>query len=155
MELPYNFEPTQGMIYGQTDVIVQKKPIALTFGNFDGVHLGHRYLIEQMKMQADGLPLVVLSFDPHPAYFFNDDKVPRLLALKEDKIKLLMDVGVDVVILISFCKDFAELSADDFCFRWLAKHFSIRHLMVGYDLSYGKNRLGHYEHMQSLLFGKK
>lgn len=134
-------------IYGDVNLIQQKEQIAITFGNFDGVHVGHIYLINELKRIANGKPVVVVTFEPHPANFFSGTKKPLLNSL-EDRIQLLLAAGVKSVVVQPFNQEFSELTADEFCF-WIKKQFNIFAIILGYDFCYGNKRLGNFEHMKS------
>src|SRR4051812_24704130 len=103
----------ESQIFGNKKLIQDKQKIVITFGNFDGVHAGHRHLIKEMKKHSGGLPLVVVTFNPHPVTFFNPDKPKELLTTQEDKISLLLAENVDAVVVQKFDENFANLSADD------------------------------------------
>ncbi|APJ05030.1 riboflavin biosynthesis protein RibF [Silvanigrella aquatica] len=126
----------------------QKNAIALTIGNFDGVHLGHCYLINELKKISNHNPIVVLTFDPHPVAYFSADNPKPLLNTLSDKIELLRKSGVDAVIVQKFTKEFSLLSADEFC-NWLKQNFNISAVMLGHDFCYGKQRKGNFEHMKA------
>jgi len=136
-------------IFGNKEVIENKIPISFTFGNFDGVHLGHQSLIKTINETAPN-PLAVMTFDPHPANFFQPEQSKSFLTLQEQKINLLLSSGVDTVIVQKFTPSFALLSADEFCREFLDEYFNIQHVFLGYNLSYGKNRSGDFFHMQKI-----
>ena len=140
-------------IYGNKDIISNKTPICLTLGNFDGVHLGHKYLIDSMKQKNKNIPLVVVTFDPHTSHFFSPNNPKHLLTSLEDKISLLLSCGVSTVIVQKFNHEFSQLSADDFCDKWIKNKFNIHSIVLGYDFCYGKNKQGNYDHLK--LFGEK
>lgn len=139
-------------IFGTREIIDHKLPIAFTFGNFDGVHLGHQFLISSM-LKTCPQPLVVMIFDPHPASFFNHNEKKLFLTTLEERIALLLNAGVDAVIVKKFTPLFALMSPDEFCTEFLSKNFNIHHIFLGYNLSYGKDRKGDFSHMQR--FAKK
>lgn len=139
-------------IYGYKEVINKKNQVAMTIGNFDGVHSGHCYLIQELKKISQSIPIVVVTFDPHPAVFFSKDKAKSLLNTLEDKIKILLSSGVDTVVVQKFTKEFSLLTADDFC-MWLKNNFNINTIMLGHDFCYGNHRSGNFEHMK--LFAEK
>src|SRR5215813_8327305 len=114
-------------------------PTALTIGNFDGVHLGHRAMLAELVRAAQrfGSPSCVLTFEPHPREFFAPDKAPTLLTSLREKLELLADFGVDRVHLCRFNYSFAQITADDFVERILA-----RWLLVGDDFRFGARRGG-------------
>lgn len=114
----------------------------LTVGVFDGVHRGHQQIIQKLVAgaHANGLPAVVLTFDPHPAKLFGRADI-RLLTLPGERAKLLGEYGVDVVITHPFDMDVANTTAFDFMNR-LQTQLGLAHLILGYDSTLGKNREG-------------
>ena len=140
-------------IHGNSDIIQNKNPICITFGNFDGVHLGHKYLIESMQSMLDNIPIVVVTFDPHSADFFTPHNPKLLLTNLENKISLLLSYGVSAVIVQKFNQEFASLTADNFCDTWLNSNFNINSVILGHDFCYGKNRQGNFLHMKD--YGEK
>jgi riboflavin kinase/FMN adenylyltransferase len=120
---------------------------ALTIGNFDGVHLGHRALLASARKAADRLggDAVAMTFDPHPATLLAPEKVPSRLSSLERKQELLAEAGMDVAIIESFDADFAKLSADDFTKTLLHDILKAKHVVVGDDFGYGSNRSGNVE----------
>ena len=114
----------------------------LTVGVFDGVHRGHRQIMDRLVSgaHADGMPAVVLTFDPHPAKIFGRVDI-KLLSLPGERAKLLGDLGVDVVITHPFSRAFADTSAFDFM-RMVRERLGVRRLVLGYDSTLGRNREG-------------
>ena len=114
----------------------------LTVGVFDGVHLGHRQIINKLVAgaHANELPAVVLTFDPHPAKVFGRGDI-KLLTLPGERARLLGEFGVDVVITHPFDRDVANTTAFDFMKRLKTK-LGLDHLIVGYDSTLGKDREG-------------
>ncbi|MGI6361109.1 MAG: bifunctional riboflavin kinase/FAD synthetase [Bacillota bacterium] len=116
----------------------------IAIGNFDGLHLGHRALLEKLhkKSRQLKLPATVLTFDPHPLHFFSD-KGPDLLLTKEQKEKMLYQFfQVDEVIFQKFDAAFAALSPQEFVDDILIKKYHSRHVMVGFNFNFGKNIVG-------------
>ena len=91
-------------------------PVALTIGNFDGVHLGHQAMLAHLKEAAGrlGLTTCVVIFEPHPREFFAPDKAPTRLTSLREKLELLAAADVDRVQICRFNFDFARISAEDF-----------------------------------------
>ncbi|MEP6896200.1 MAG: hypothetical protein ABI986_11390, partial [Chloroflexota bacterium] len=114
----------------------------VTVGVFDGVHRGHQQVIKKLTAgaHANGVPAVVLTFDPHPAKLFGRGEI-KLLTLPGERAKLLGDLGVDVVITHPFDRDVANIIAFDFMKR-LKTHLGLTQLILGYDSTVGKNREG-------------
>ncbi|MBI4762686.1 MAG: bifunctional riboflavin kinase/FAD synthetase [Chloroflexota bacterium] len=114
----------------------------LTVGVFDGVHRGHQQIINKLVAgaHADGLPAVVLTFDPHPAKVFGRGDI-KLLTLPGERARLLGEFGVDVVITQTFDRQLAEITAYDFMKR-LKTQLGLVRLILGYDSTLGKDREG-------------
>ena len=119
-----------------------KKGIAATTGFFDGVHLGHRFLIEQLKEEArkTKMPSAVITFPVHPRKILQTDYLPKLLTTFEDKIFQLSTTGIDYCIVIDFTKELSEYPARDFMQKILFGQLCVKLLLVGYDHRFGKDR---------------
>lgn len=113
-----------------------------TIGVFDGVHLGHRQLLEPLVRgaQAQHLPAVVVTFDPHPALVLGGVDL-KCLTTPEERAALLFDLGVDVVVTLPFDHALAAQTAEDFMAR-LSRSLGLKHLLAGYDFALGKGRAG-------------
>lgn len=121
-------------------------PIALTIGNFDGVHLGHQAMLTRLKNAASrlGLPACVMTFEPHPREFFAPDQAPTRLTSLREKLELLDKSGIDGVIVYRFNFDFAKISPETFITRILVDGFSVRWILVGDDFRFGARRAGDF-----------
>lgn len=126
-------------------------PIALTIGNFDGVHLGHQAMLSRLKDAAYrlGLPACVMTFEPHPREFFAPDQAPTRLTSLREKLQLLAQSEVDCVHVCRFNYDFARISAEEFITRILHQELSIRWLLVGDDFRFGARRAGDFTMLQT------
>ncbi len=119
----------------------------LTIGNFDGVHLGHQAILQQVRdlAAASGLPSVVMVFEPLPIEYFAPQSAPvRLMNLRE-KLAAFQDSGVDHVLVCRFDASFAAWSADDFVQNLLKDRLNVRHLVIGDDFRFGRQRLGNFD----------
>ena len=116
--------------------------LVLTIGFFDGVHAGHRFLIRQMEEIAkkEGLQSAILTFWPHPRLVLDEEYKPRLLNSFPEKIELLSKLSLDYCIQINFTRDFANYPAYEFMREFLQKKLNVKHLLIGYDHRFGKNR---------------
>jgi riboflavin kinase / FMN adenylyltransferase len=123
---------------------------AVTIGNFDGVHRGHQLVIEQLKRvaQAADLPTVVIIFEPQPIEFFAPDKAPKRLARFREKIAYLKAQRIDYLLCLNFNSSLAELSAEEFVQRILIDRLNTRHLVIGDDFHFGRNRAGNFGFLQ-------
>lgn len=123
------------------------KPLCLTIGNFDGIHLGHQKILKQVKNTANenNLQSGVLSFEPHPYFFFKKEKLTnfRIFNLSQ-KINLIKEQKIDYLIILQFNNNFAQITAEDFIKKILIDKLNLKKLIVGYDFAFGKNRLGNF-----------
>ena len=127
-------------------------PIALTIGNFDGVHPGHRAMIARLSeaARARGLPAAVMTFEPQPQEFFAPDQAPARLTSLREKLELLRQCGVAGVYVCRFDYAFAQLTADDFVRRVLRDGLAVKWLLVGDDFRFGARRAGDFAHLKSM-----
>ena len=116
----------------------------VTLGNFDGIHLGHQALIGGTVAEAKrlGISSVVLTFEPHPLKVLAPDRAPKMLLTHKEKMQLLRDLGVDVVVVQHFDLAFAKLSAEDFVRGLLVGKLRPKKIWVGRDLRFGQGRSG-------------
>ena len=124
-----------------------EKGCALTIGNFDGVHLGHRRVIAALVEQAKklGCEAVVMVFEPQPQELFSPDTAPARLCRLRDKYSLLKRLGVDRLLCVNFNHKFASQSAQKFIEQLLVKRLAVKHLIIGDDFHFGKNRQGNFD----------
>jgi len=122
----------------------------LTTGTFDGVHAGHKTILDRLKSIAeenDG-ETVLLTFSPHPRIvLFPDQNDLRLLTTREEKIALLEEYGIDHLIIHPFTKQFSRLSSVEYIRDLLVNKLQIKKLVIGYDHHFGRNREGTLEHL--------
>lgn len=118
-----------------------KCPSVATIGFFDGVHRGHRFLIEQVREVAAvrGLASSVVTFPVHPRKVLQPDFHPELLTTCDEKVALLAETGVDYCMMLDFTPELTRLSAKEFM-TLLKEHYHIQALVVGYDHRFGHNR---------------
>ena len=123
----------------------------LSIGNFDGLHLGHRKLLEQLKAASiqTGLPSTVITYTDHPAFVLNKRPRPLLLTPSGRKAKLLNELGVDEVRCLPFTEEFSRISADGFLKDFLIPQFHPHTIVVGYDSHFGHGRQGTLEFLRS------
>ena len=122
----------------------QTRGCVATIGNFDGIHLGHQHMINEVKNAAkiNSLPSVIITFEPLPKEFLQtDNMVDRLLTLKE-KLSILERINVDTILCLRFNNELANMSSEDFIKEILVKKINAKHLIVGDDFHFGKNRTG-------------
>ncbi|MBA4537497.1 FAD synthetase family protein [Bacillus aquiflavi] len=132
-----------------TCVQTKVKPCVMALGFFDGVHLGHKQLIEKAKYIArqKGLELTVLTFFPHPKEVLNDVKFHYLISL-ERKIEIFEQLGVERLYVIRFDKEFASLEPEVFVQKYLIS-LQVREVVAGFDFTYGSKGLGTIETLET------
>lgn len=120
------------------------KNSVVTIGNFDGVHCGHRVLIEKAREQANhfGGPLIVMTFEPHPLKVLAPQKNIKRIFPLDDQETQMKKLSVDDLIIETFNKNLADMSPEEFIREKVKKVFSPKLLVVGYDFSFGKDRRG-------------
>jgi riboflavin kinase/FMN adenylyltransferase len=128
------------------------EPCVVTIGSFDGLHRGHRLLIEKVRAHAkeDGLQSAALTFWPHPAKVLAPLYSPPLLMPPERKVRALEFLGLDLILVQRFNEEFAGLTAEDFSQRVLAEGLSARRVVIGDDFTFGRDRLGMAEDLRVL-----
>ncbi len=122
----------------------------LAIGNFDGLHLGHRALLERLTAKARelGLPSAVMTFEPHPRELFAPEQAPARLTSLREKLALIEACGVDRTYVCHFTPRLAALAADDFVERLLVRGLAVRHLIIGDDFRFGRGRGGDFTTLQ-------
>lgn len=138
------------LIRGIPNLPVFKSGCVLTIGNFDGVHLGHKAVIEKLAEcgRALGLPVVILIFEPQPLeYFLGDNAPPRLTRLREKAIQFAK-LPVDDLVIVRFNKQLADYDAEQFIDEVLVKRLNVKHLVIGDDFRFGKSRQGDFALLQ-------
>jgi riboflavin kinase/FMN adenylyltransferase len=124
---------------------------ALTIGNFDGVHRGHRALLERVSAKACelGVASCVLTFEPHPREFFAPQAAPARLTRLRDKLSLIAAAGIERVHIARFDARFAALSAERFVDEVLVGGLGVKWLLIGRDFRFGERRAGDYAVLQA------
>lgn len=120
----------------------------LTVGNYDGVHLGHRRLLQIGRQLAGTAPLIVMTFEPHPLVKLRPQAAPPRLTPLETKRQLLASVGVDTLIELAPDPEVLSITAHDF-FNILVNNMQVRHLVEGPDFNFGKGREGNIANLKS------
>lgn len=125
-------------------------PSVITIGTFDGVHLGHKKIIERLCKfgQNNQLNSLILTFFPHPRMVLNKDYNLKLLSTIEEKKTRLEALGVDALVIEPFTLDFANLSAEDYVKTVLVEQLNAKHIIIGYDHRFGKNRTANIDDLK-------
>ena len=118
-----------------------------TIGNYDGIHLGQRKIIDRVTERARelGVQSVVITFDPHPRSVLRPDTAPAILTLEPQRLRVLEELGVDVLLVIKFNRDFAATDPETFVRDVLHGRLALVEIHVGTDFSFGKNRAGNVD----------
>jgi len=124
----------------------------LTLGSFDGLHLGHRYLIREIQKigESKKLPFYLISFEPHPRLVLKNNEDFKLLQTWEEKTSMLRALGVENTIAIPFTQELSQKSAEEFILEYILKPFHPKIVVLGFDHKFGKNRQGSKETFISL-----
>lgn len=127
------------------------KPV-IALGNFDGIHRGHKAVIEQASIIAKelGHPIGLAMFSPHPKRFFSPEKPPFMLMSRKVRNEVLTDLNVDICFEIPFNAELRDMSDTEFVEQVLHQELGISHIVVGKDYKFGKNRCGDIESLQKL-----
>ena len=128
----------------------------VTIGNFDGVHLGHRYIFEKLTREAhaDGHPAVAITFEPHPKMIIHPERKPfYLITSLTEKIDLLGQQGLDALVLIPFSMDFAKMTAENFIRRILWDKLRLTKILIGHDYTFGQGKEGNEAFLK--VYGEK
>ena len=125
-----------------------------TIGFFDGVHLGHNYLLEQLKTEAQqrGMQSVVVTFANHPRLFFDPNCALKQLTLSDEKVDLLKQKGVDEVVMLQFDDKLSKLISCEFM-QLLVENYGVRVLLMGYDHRFGSDRSTSFD--EYIAYGKQ
>ena len=123
------------------------KNAVMTIGTFDGVHLGHRQILSQLKTEAERISgeTVIITFHPHPRKVIDSAQPPiYLLNTIEEKIELLEDLNIDHLVVVPFDERFSQMSANEYVEQFLLEKFKPHTIIIGYDHHFGKGRAGNY-----------
>ena len=128
------------------------KGTVITVGTFDGVHRGHRDVVERLVARGRALkiPSVLVTFEPHPLEIVNPAAAPMLLTTHNEKVEVLAETGLDYIAVLPFTPELASYSAEDFVELILRRRFRLRELLIGYDHGFGKQRAGNVDVLRML-----
>ncbi len=119
----------------------------LTIGNYDGVHLGHQKILSMVGKKAEEISgtSMVMTFDPHPVKVIAPEKNVKLLTTPEEKARLIAKTGIDVLLFITFTKEFSQIAPDEFISKILVEKLNIKEVIVGANYSFGKSKKGNID----------
>ena len=132
------------VVHGWKNLAAADKGAAVALGNFDGVHLGHQRVIAEAAQAASklGAPLGVISFEPHARMHFEPDAPPFRLSHPHQLARVVEDLGAQRLYLLPFGVEMANFTDHDFAADVLARGLGVRHVAVGFDITFGKGRTG-------------
>ena len=126
--------------------------LCITIGNFDGLHIGHQFVINKLIEEAkkSNLQSAVMSFTPHPREFFSQSKKVFNINTKNEKLNILKSIGIDIYIDFDFNDELANLLAKDFIKKIIIEKLNVEKIIIGSDFKFGKNRTGNLETLREL-----
>jgi riboflavin kinase/FMN adenylyltransferase len=141
-------------IYKSFDTVVYDPNTILTVGTFDGMHLGHKSIVDELirLSSLNGLRNILLTIHPHPQQIIKKqgrDEV-FLLTTIEERLEIIEKSGIDNVLIIPFSSDFSQTTHDEFVREYLVKKVGLKKILVGYDHMFGKNREGNKDTLENL-----
>ena len=127
-----------------------KTPTVLTIGTFDGIHIGHKKILERVINTAkiQNLESLVLTFFPHPRMVLQKDTDIKLIHTIDERANILADLGLNNLIIQPFSKEFSRLSATEFVRDILVHKLNVKHIIVGYDHRFGRNRTANIDSLK-------
>ena len=140
-------------VYRSVEQLPPIKNAIITIGTFDGVHEGHRKIIDHLKQEAETIngETVIITFHPHPRKVVSSSILGiRLINTLDEKMELLAEAGIEHLVIIPFTEAFAEQSAEDYIQNFLIKNFHPHTIITGYDHRFGKDRLGDYRLLEKM-----
>ena len=144
--------PAPGVLRDESGLPPDVAGTVVTVGTFDGVHLGHRYVLERLVAlgRQSGLRTLLVTFEPHPLEVVQPERAPLRLTVHDEKIEALADSGLDYVAIVPFTTALQQLSARDYVRRVLHERFRMRRLLIGEDHGFGRGREGNVATLRAL-----
>ena len=132
-------------VYTSFNDLPELEGVVITIGSYDGVHAGHQHILRQLSQTAQklGTQSVMMTFNPHPRQvLFPDDDSLQLLTTKDEKVQLISELGVDILVIVPFTPALSQMSPEDYLRDILIKNFNPAMIIIGYDHKFGKGRAG-------------
>ena len=141
-------------IFNSIKSFTSSKATIVTIGTFDGVHVGHKKILEQITSSAHAMNCesLVLTFFPHPRMVLQEDSEMKQLNTLDEKIALLDNLGIDNLVVHPFDKEFSRLTAEEFVKEVLVAVFKIKKIIIGHDHRFGRNRTANIDDL--ITFGE-
>lgn len=138
-------------IYRSIEEFEKVENSVLTIGTFDGVHAGHKDIISRLKSYAEknNLRDVVITFEPHPRTVVSDFNI-RLLSTLDEKVEFLESSGISNLLILNFTKEFGKQSSEDFVKNIVCDRIGAKHIIIGHDHKFGKDRGGNEDQLREL-----
>jgi riboflavin kinase / FMN adenylyltransferase len=139
-------------IFRNLNEIEHNKNTIVTLGTFDGIHLGHREIIESVvKKAADSNSRsFLITFDPHPRKVISKDDKIKLLCTIEEKVEIIKSLKMDNIFLVNFTKEFSQQSPEEFIQKYIIDGIGVKEIVIGYDHHFGKGRGGNVETLKEI-----
>ncbi len=140
------------LLHKNTDSIQKTINTVITLGTFDGVHKGHRKILDTLVQEAKikGFRSLLVTFEPHPRSVITPDLRIPLLTTVEEKVRFISESGIDEMLVVEFTKEFAKQSPEEFIKNYLGEKVGFSKIIVGYDHKFGKGRGGDAETLKKL-----
>jgi len=137
-------------IHQDLSEVSHNKNSVVTLGTFDGVHLGHRKIIDEVVKKAAlfGGRSFLITFYPHPKKIISRENKIELLSTHSEKVKLIESIGIEHMLIIKFTKEFSQLGPDKFLKKYIVDGIGAREVVIGYDHHFGKERGGDINFLQ-------
>lgn len=144
--------PIATTIYNLDDIAGFERDTAVTFGVFDGIHIGHQAVIKTLLQRAaqDQLMSVLVGFYPHPLAFLSPERCPPILTALSKRVEILQQFDISKIIMLSFDEQIASMSPESFVEQVLLEKCRARHVVVGYACQFGKNRAGNAQRLAEI-----
>lgn len=144
--------PIATTIYNLDDIAGFERDTAVTFGVFDGIHIGHQAVISTLLQRAaqEKLMSVLVGFYPHPLAFLSPERCPPILTPLSKRVEILQQFGIDKTVILSFDAQIAAMSPESFVEKVLLEKCLAKHVVVGYACQFGKNRAGNAQRLSEI-----
>ena len=138
--------------YNLDDIVEFERDTVVTFGVFDGIHIGHQAVIQTLLQRAaqNRLMSVLVGFYPHPLAFLSPERCPPILTPLSKRLEILQQFGIDKIVILNFDAQIAAMSPESFVEKVLLEKCRVKHVVVGYACQFGKNRAGNAQRLAEI-----
>lgn len=139
-------------IFSDLSKVTYDKNTILTLGTFDGIHVGHKKIVENVLAKSSfyGGRSFLITFEPHPRSIVSKNYKIQILSTLNEKLQLLEKIGIENVLVINFTKEFSQLGANEFFKKYILDGIGIREIVIGHDHHFGKGRDGNEDKLREL-----